>query len=333
VGRDANRKIVPPGFRFARAKPRLLAPRGAIGSSARMTSSTHPDAKGLALGVSAYALWGVLPLYIHLLKGVPSLQVLAHRVLWSVLLLVVIVIVLRRGPAILAAARQRRTLLLLLASAALIAVNWIVYIWAVQNDHVLEASLGYFINPLVNVALGVAILGERLRRIQGVAIAIAAIGVGVLALDGGGSLWISLTLAASFGMYGLVRKVVAIDALGGLTVETLLLAPACAAWLAYAASTGEGAFGHSRHLDMLLVLAGAVTATPLLLFAAAARRMPYATLGLLQYIAPSLQFLEAVLLFNEPVHTVHIITFVLIWSGCALYAWDSLRALRVSAAA
>jgi len=295
-----------------------------------MTRSTAPDAKGLALGVTAYALWGVLPLYIHLLKGVPSLQVLAHRVLWSLLLLAVIVIALRKGRAILAAARGR-TLLLLVASAALIAINWIVYIWAVQNDHVLEASLGYFINPLVNVALGVAILGERLRRIQGVAIAIAAVGVAVLALDGGGSLWISLSLAASFGLYGLVRKIVAIDALGGLTIETLLLAPACAAWLAFAASTGHGAFGHSRHLDMLLVLAGAVTATPLLLFAAAARRMPYATMGLLQYIAPSLQFLEAVLLFGEPVHTVHIVTFVLIWSGCALYAWDSLRALRAAA--
>jgi len=295
-----------------------------------MTSSTVPDAKGLALGVTAYALWGVLPLYIHLLKGVPSLQVLAHRVLWSLLLLAAIVIAPRKGRAILAAARGR-TLLLLVASAALIAINWIVYIWAVQNDHVLEASLGYFINPLVNVALGVAILGERLRRIQGVAIAIAAVGVAVLALDGGGSLWISLSLAASFGLYGLVRKIVAIDALGGLTIETLLLAPACAAWLAYAVSTGDGAFGHSRHLDTLLVLAGAVTATPLLLFAAAARRMPYATLGLLQYIAPSLQFLEAVLLFGEPVHTVHIVTFVLIWSGCALYAWDSLRGLRASA--
>lgn len=307
----------------------MLARARAIGSSARMTSSTTPDAKGLALGVSAYALWGVLPLYLHLLKGVPTLQVLAHRVLWSLLLLAVIVVALRKGRAILTAARGR-TLLLLIASATLIGINWVIYIWAVQNDHVLEASLGYFINPLVNVALGVVVLGERVRRIQGVAIAVAAIGVAVLAIDGGGSLWIPLALAASFGMYGLVRKIVAIDALGGLTVETLLLAPACAAWLAYAASTGESAFGHSRHLDMLLVLAGAVTATPLLLFAAAARRMPYATLGLLQYIAPSLQFLEAVLLFGEPVHTVHIVTFVLIWSGCALYAWDSLRAMRAA---
>ncbi|MET0307280.1 MAG: EamA family transporter RarD [Sphingomonas sp.] len=298
-----------------------------------MTRSTHPDARGLALGISAYALWGVLPLYLHLLKDVPALQVLAHRVLWSLLLLAVIVAVLRKGSAILAAARQGRTLLLLTASALLIGVNWAVYIWAVQTDHVLEASLGYFINPLVNVALGVAVLGERVRRIQGVAIAIAAIGVLVLAFDGAGSLWIPLTLAASFGLYGLVRKIAAIDALGGLTVETLLLAPVCAAWLAYAASTGEGAFGHSRHLDTLLVLAGAVTATPLLLFAAAARRMPYATLGLLQYIAPSLQFLEAVLLFGEPVHTVHLVTFALIWSGCALYAWDSVRAFRAPAIA
>jgi chloramphenicol-sensitive protein RarD len=319
-------------FGFGWPKPRLLAPRRAIRSSAGMTSSTQPDARGLALGVSAYALWGILPLYLHLLKGVPALQVLAHRVLWSLLLLAVIVAVLRKGPAILAAARQGRTLLLLAASALLIAINWAVYIWAVQNDRVLEASLGYFINPLVNVALGVAVLGERVRRVQAMAIAVAAIGVLLLAFDGGGSLWIPLALAASFGLYGLVRKVVAIDALGGLTIETLLLAPASAAWLLYAAHAGEGAFGHDRHLDMLLVLAGAVTATPLLLFAAAARRMPYAMMGLLQYIAPSLQFLEAVLLFGEPVHTVQLVTFALIWSGCALYAWDSLRALRTPAA-
>ena len=293
---------------------------------------TAPQRAGLLLGIGAYFLWGVLPLYIHLLKDVPSLQVLAHRVLWSLVLLIVIVAVLRRGPALLAAARGR-TLLGLVASALLIAVNWIVYIWAVQHDHVLEASLGYFINPLVNVALGMVVLGERLRRLQGVAIAVAAIGVVILAATGGGLLWISIALALSFGTYGLVRKIIAIDALGGLTVETLLLAPFCLALLLQAQAAGTGAWGQSLRLDLLLFFAGAVTAAPLLMFAAAARRMPYSTLGLLQYLAPTLQFLTAVLIFGEPLHTAHLITFALIWSGCALYAWDSLRAARTGATA
>jgi chloramphenicol-sensitive protein RarD len=293
-----------------------------------MNRSASPiDSGGLALGVGAYVLWGVLPLYIHALRDVPALELLAHRVLWSVALLAVIVIGLRRARTILAAARGR-TLLALVASALLIAVNWIVYIWAVQHDHLLEASLGYFINPLVNVALGMAVLGERLRRWQGAAIGLAALGVLVLAASGGGAIWISLTLAASFGLYGLVRKMVAIDALGGLTVETVLIAPFCLAWLIHAAQAGEGAWGRSLWLDSMLVLAGALTAAPLLMFAAAARRMPYSTLGLLQYIAPSLQFLLAVLAFGEPLRPVHLVTFALIWSGCALFAWDSFRASR-----
>lgn len=230
--------------------------------------TTAATRNGLILGVSAYVLWGLLPLYLHLLQGVPALQVLAHRVLWSVLLLAVIVLVMRRGGAILAAARGR-TLLLLCGSAALIAVNWLVYIWAVQNGHVLEASLGYFINPLVNVALGMVVLGERIGTIQKAAVAVAAAGVAVLAVAGGGALWIPLTLAFSFGLYGLIRKVAAIDALGGLTVETALLAAPALAVLLLGA---EPVFGRGVQTDTLLVLAGAVTAAPLLMFAAAARR-------------------------------------------------------------
>lgn len=294
-----------------------------------MSTSSGADRTGLLLGVAAYALWGVLPLYLHLLQAVPALQVLAHRVLWSLLLLAGIVVAIRRVRPIAAAARGR-TLLLLTGSAGLIAINWLVYIWAVQNGHVLDASLGYFINPLVNVGLGVAVLGERLRRVQGAAIALAAIGVLLLVAHGGGALWIPLALALSFGGYGLLRKVAAIDALGGLTVETLLLAPASLAVLLWAAHAGTEAFGTSTRIDLLLIAAGAVTATPLLLFAAAARRLPYATMGLLQYIAPTLQFAEAVLLFGEPVLPVHVATFALIWSGCALYAWDSLRVYRAT---
>ncbi|MBB5715099.1 EamA family transporter RarD [Sphingomonas aerophila] len=290
-------------------------------------ANTAPLRTGLVLGVAAYVSWGLLPLYLKLLHTVPSLQVLSHRVVWSLLLLAVIVVALRRVRAIWAAARGR-TLGLLCASAALIAVNWLVYIWAVQHAHVLEASLGYFINPLVNVALGVVVLGERVSRVQWVAVAIAAAGVVVLAINGGGQLWISIALALSFGFYGLVRKVAAIDALGGLTVETLLLGPVALGVIWWAGAHGQGAWGHDARLDALLVLAGAVTAAPLLMFAAAARRLRYATMGLLQYLAPTLQFLQAVLLFGEPLRPVHFVTFALIWTGCALYAFDSVRAAR-----
>jgi chloramphenicol-sensitive protein RarD len=290
-------------------------------------ANTAPLRTGLVLGVAAYVSWGLLPLYLKLLHTVPSLQVLSHRVVWSLLLLAVIVVALRRVRAIWAAARGR-TLGLLCASAALIAVNWLVYIWAVQHAHVLEASLGYFINPLVNVALGVVVLGERVSRVQWVAVTIAAAGVVVLATNGGGQLWISIALALSFGFYGLVRKVAAIDALGGLTVETLLLGPVALGVIWWAGAHGQGAWGHDARLDTLLVLAGAVTAAPLLMFAAAARRLRYATMGLLQYLAPTLQFLQAVLLFGEPLSPVHFVTFALIWTGCALYAFDSVRAAR-----
>jgi len=286
--------------------------------------STRPST-GILLGVGAYVVWGLLPLYFKLLGTVPATQVLAHRIVWSVLLLAAIVLMLKRASAIRAAARGR-TLLLLMASAFLIAVNWLVYIWAVQNGHVIEASLGYFINPLVNVALGVAVLREKVRRVQWAAVALAGLGVAIMAASGGGAIWISLVLALSFGTYGLLRKVAAIDALGGLFVETILLAPFAIAVLALATAQGDAAFGHERGLDALLVLAGAITAIPLLMFAAAARRMPYTALGLLQYIAPTLQFAEAVLLFGEPLHPTNMLTFALIWTGLAIYAADGLRA-------
>jgi chloramphenicol-sensitive protein RarD len=220
---------------------------------------------GLLLGLGAYLLWGLLPLYLKLLAGVPATQVLAHRVLWSLLLLGAIVLLAGKLRAISAAARGR-TLLMLCASAALIFVNWLVFIWAVSSGHALAASLGYYINPLVNVLLGVVVLKERLSRLQKMAVAIAAAGVAAMAAEGGGLLWVPLTLAISFGTYGLVRKIAAIDALGGLTVETLLLAPICAAILVFAHTGGEGAFGASAHLDVLLALSGAVTAAPLLIF-------------------------------------------------------------------
>ncbi|HET9510216.1 MAG TPA: EamA family transporter RarD [Sphingomonas sp.] len=283
--------------------------------------------KGLWLAIAAYILWGGLPLFFKLLHAVPPLQILAHRVVWSVVLLLIAVLVLRRGNAIRDAARGR-TLALLACSAVLIAVNWLTYIWSVGHAHVIEASLGYFINPLVNVALGVALLGERVGRAQWAAIGVAALGVIVMAVAGGGSVWISLVLALSFGVYGYVRKIAAIDPLGGLTVETLLLTAPAVTVLALAMGDGTAAFGHDVRLDLMLIAAGAITAAPLLLFAAAAKRLKYTTLGLLQYIAPTLQLIQAVLLFGEPLRWFHVVAFALIWAGCAIYAlagWQTAR--------
>lgn len=282
---------------------------------------------GLFYGIGAYTLWGVLPLYLHLLKSVPPVQVLSHRILWSLLLLGAVILATKRLRPLIAVARGR-VLLMLTGSAALIAVNWFVYIWAIANAHLVEASLGYFINPLVNVALGMLLLGERLDRLQGGAIALAGVGVLVLAASGGGALWISLGLALSFGFYGLIRKVAAIDALGGLTIETAILAPLAMGVLLYASSTGGGEFGRDGTMDMLLILAGPVTAAPLLMFAAGAKRLRYTTMGLLQFIAPTLQFLEAVLLYHEPVRPAQLATFALIWVGCGLYAWSTIAAAR-----
>lgn len=297
------------------------------GPAAPPPDAPPPVRSGLLLGVGAYVIWGLLPLYLKLVSHVPALQVLAHRVLWSAAMLAVVVVALKRTRAILALATPR-TILMLATSALLIALNWLVYIWAIDHDHVLDASLGYFINPLVNVALGVVVLGERVRRVQGVAIALAAAGVALLALASGGGLWISLVLAFSFSFYGLIRKIAAIDALGGLLIETFLLAPLALGVLLVAYGQGHSGFGQDRATDGLLVLAGAVTAAPLLMFAAAARRMPYAALGLLQYIAPTLQFSLAVFVFGEHLRPADIASFALIWLGLAVYATDGVRTAR-----
>ncbi|WCT73342.1 EamA family transporter RarD [Sphingomonas naphthae] len=284
---------------------------------------------GILLAVGAYGIWGLLPLYMHMLVGVPALEVVANRVVWSAMLLIGLTMAMGRFVPIVKAARGR-TLLFLIGSALAIATNWLAYIWAVQNAHVLEASLGYFINPMVNVALGVVLLGERVRRLQWAAVAIAAGGVLVMAISGGGAIWLSLVLALSFGAYGLLRKVVAIDALGGLLIETLILMPPALLLMLASESRGTGAFGHEMSLSILLLFAGPITTVPLLLFAGAARRMTYSALGLLQYIAPTLQFGVALIL-GEALHLSHLIAFVLIWAGCAIYAIDSLRGARQAA--
>ena len=226
-----------------------------------------------------------------------------------------------------------RVALVLLLTAVLIGVNWLVYIYAVVTGHVLEGSLGYYLNPLVNVLLGVFLLKEKLSRLQKAAVLLAAAGVAILAAGAGGAIWISLTLAASFAVYGFLRKVAPVESLEGLSIETLFLAPLAFGWVVWLTQTGESAFLHSRLTDLLLVLGGAITAIPLLLFTAAAKRLPYSTLGFLQYIAPSIQFLLAVLVFDEPLTAAHIMCFAAIWVALAIFVGEGLRAGRAARAA
>lgn len=282
---------------------------------------------GVLSAVAAYGMWGMLPSYFHLLQGFGPLQILAHRILWSLLALIVIVGAAGRFGRVRTALAAFRLRLMLLCSASLLAINWVIYIWAVQNEHVLEASLGYFINPLVNIALGVAVLGERLRSVQLAALALAVAGVLVMAL-GGGSFWIPLALAVTFALYGLVRKMAPVDALSGVLGETLILAPAALALLYWLAAKGVPTFPAEAHVGVLLALSGVITATPLFLFAVAAKRMRYSTLGLIQFIAPTLQFLQGVLLNGEPFTTRHAVTFGCIWTGCAVYAASLVRGAR-----
>jgi chloramphenicol-sensitive protein RarD len=278
------------------------------------------DRTGLIQGLGAYALWGVLPLFFWLLSGVDAGEVVAMRVLWSLGLLAVVTLALRRAPALIAALRNRRAMALLAASSALISINWLVFIWAIQHHHVLESSLGYFLNPLVNVLLGVVLLRERLGWPQMVAVALAVAGVAVLAYGAGQGIWISLALAFSFGFYGLVRKVAPVGALEGLAIETAILTPFAAIYLVWLSGAAGLSFGAEPGVTATLIASGVITATPLLLFAGAARRLPYSTLGLLQYIAPTMGFISAITFFGEKMTAAHAICFALIWTGLAIVA-------------
>ncbi len=289
---------------------------------------------GLMLGVGAYLLWGVMPLYFKAIAEVSPTEIVAHRIVWSLVFLAALASLWRKWPAIRAAASTPQVLATLVVTALLIGINWLLFIYAVVSGHVLEASLGYYLNPLVNVLLGVLLLKERLSVAQAAAAGLAAAGVAVLAAGAGSGLWISLTLAASFALYGFVRKVAPVDSVEGLAIETALLMPVALGWLIWLSQTGElgmGRFG--TDVDILLALGGAVTAIPLLMFTAAARRLPYSLLGFLQYIAPSLQFLLAVLAFGEPLTTPHLICFAAIWTALAIFTLDGWRSAARARAA
>jgi len=283
---------------------------------------------GLFYALAAYFAWGFLPVYFRALSPVPPLEILAHRVLWSVALLALLVTLLRRWGEVARPLASGRGRLVLVATTSLISVNWLVYIWAVHAGRVLEASLGYFVNPLVNVLLGVLFLKEPLSRRQKLSVAIASAGVAVLVVSAGRLPWVALVLALSFGTYGLLRKKERIDAVGGLFLETALVAPLAALWLLHLSRSGEGHFGEGPRTTVLLAAAGVITALPLIWFALGVQRLRLSTIGLLQYIAPSLQFSIAVFLFRERFTAAHGAAFVCIWGSLALYTADTLARLR-----
>jgi len=271
---------------------------------------------GLIAGLAAYCLWGLLPLYLKLLTGIPAPDVLANRILWSLLLIAGIMAATGGGARLRAVVVQPRLMLLLVTSAVLIALNWLIYTWAVLNGHVLDTSLGYFINPLISIVFGVVLLGERLARLQWVAVGLAAAGVAVIAIANGALPLVSLGVALSFALYGLVRKFAAVDAVTGLLVETIILTPVALGWLL---TRPEGLFGRPLATEALLIAGGALTAVPLLLFGIATRWLKLSTIGLMQYIAPTMVFLLAVFLFGEALTPSRLIAFGCIWAGLALY--------------
>jgi chloramphenicol-sensitive protein RarD len=290
---------------------------------------SHPEAgKGLLYGICAYLIWGCFPAYFKAFGSVSSLQIVSHRIVWSIAFLMVVSLLTGGWSELRTAVSDRRSLLILVATALLIATNWLVFIIAVGHGQVLQSSLGYFITPFVSVLLGLIFLKEQLRRLQLVALTLAATGVLSLTILHGSIPWTALILAVTFGSYGLLRKVVKTDALAGLTVETIVLAPLAGGYLLYEAWRGEGAFlTGSMHISLLLMSAGIATAVPLLLFAAAARRLKLATIGFLQYITPTMHFLLAVVVYKEPFSSTHLTSFLCIWGGLICYSWDAWQAL------
>ena len=281
---------------------------------------------GLAYGFAAYLTWGFFPIYLKAVAEAPVAEVLAHRVAWAFLFLLALSAFTGQMAIARAALRSLKALAVLAGSTVLIAINWGVYIYSVIGNRMLESSLGYYINPLVNVLLGVVILGERLETPVRVAAGLAAFGVISMAVSLGGVPWISVTLAFSFGLYGLLRKLAPVGALTGLFIETLLLVPIAAGFLISLGTQGRGAFLNvSRTLDLLLLLSGPATAVPLLCFAAAARRLPLSTLGFLQYLSPTIQFLLAVLVYREPFDPARLGAFVMIWLALGIFAVHTAR--------
>ena len=293
--------------------------------SMTVEKNEHP-LTGAAAAFTAFSLWGVFPIYFKAVSYIPPFEVLSHRILWTAVFVGLILLISGRMNKVRAVLKDRKLLGTLLVSSLLVSTNWLVFIWAVANDRVLESSLGYFINPLVSVALGMIFLKERLRFWQGIAVGLSILAVANLIIGHGTVPWVALTVAVTFGLYGLVRKIAVVDAYSGLFIETLVILPPVLAYLVYIGVEGTGTFDITDIKETaLLMMAGLMTASPLVLFALAAKRLRLATVGFFQYIAPTGHFLLAVFLYDEPFTDARKVTFGFIWLALALYSYDSFR--------
>lgn len=280
---------------------------------------------GLLLGVGAYLIWGLFPLYWPLLEPANSIEIVAHRAIWTFVFCIALLITTGKLPSTFALLKDRRILLRLLASTILISINWLVYIWGVNSGHVVECALGYYINPLLIIAFGVILLNEKMRRLQWISVSIAAIGVLVLAIDYGRPPWIAIALATSWGTYGLVKKQLGLGALEGLAIETTLSLIPYGIYLVWLGHRGTGQFGHHFGLTTLLILAGVVTAIPLLMFNGSTNRLNFTIIGLLQYITPTVQFLIGVLIRHEAMTTGRWIGFLIVWVALFALGYDLVK--------
>ena len=276
--------------------------------------------KGIFSGIGAYIIWGVMPIWLKMIKSVPALQILSHRIAWSFLFLLVIVIGRNQLKPLIRTALSQKIIVIYSIAAVLLSANWLTYIYAVNSDHIVESSLGYFINPLVNVLLGVVIFQEKLRSLQWLPVGVAFLGVAYLTFDYGRLPWIAIVLAVTFALYAVVKKIAPLGPLRGLTIETAILFLPAVTYLLYSEINNSGYFGHHglQH-NILLIFAGIITAVPLLLFGTAARSIPLTMVGLLQYIAPSCQFLIGILVYHEPFTSTRLIGFAIIWSALAIF--------------
>jgi chloramphenicol-sensitive protein RarD len=283
---------------------------------------------GLLFGVSAYCLWGAFPLYWPLLEPANPLEIVSHRAVWTLVFCFIVLAATKALRSTLVTLKRPTVAIKLFLSSMLISINWLVYIWATNNEHVVEASLGYYINPLIIIGFGVIFLKEKMRTMQWAAVAIATLGVVVLTVDYGRLPWIAIALAVSWGSYGLIKKQLGLGALEGLAIETLISSVFYLAYLIYIGNQGTGQFGQSWGLTALLISAGAVTAIPLLLFNGSTNRLPFTTIGLLQYITPTLQFSIGVWVLNEDMPTARWVGFLFIWGALVVLATDLIRSSR-----
>ena len=295
---------------------------------ALMTAETAPQTdnpalRGFLFALSAYLLWGVLPLFLKLTAHIPAMEVVAHRIVWSVPIAGAVLLALGRTADVKAAFRSPRTLLMAALTACLITVNWGIYVWAIAADRAIETALGYYINPLMSVVMGAVFLSEKLNRAQMVAVGLATISVLILTVEAGGLPWISLALATSFAIYGFLRKTLPIGPSQGFFLEVLILSVPALAYIVWLQARGEGHFLASQPEDIaLLLLCGPATAAPLLLYGFGAKLLRFSTIGVMQYLAPTMVFLIAVFVFHEPLGTTRMIAFILIWAALALYSWS-----------